>query len=95
MLAKKYTPEAVAQIRKLSPSIKQPLRALIDELAKNPYLGKPLRADLDGFWSVRHQRYRVIYTIESKYISIAYLGKRENVYSQFEKLLALHKSRSI
>lgn len=95
IFSKKFTPEAVYQIQKLSPQVKRALRALTDQLAAHPFLGKPLQGDLEGFWSVRHQRYRVVYEIDEKYrrIIIAYLGKRENVYTQFEKLIALQRSK--
>jgi len=36
----------------------------IRNLEINPYLGKPLRGELSGKWSLRIGDYRIIYTID-------------------------------
>ena len=36
----------------------------IMQLVKNPFIGKPLRGELVGLWSLRVGDYRVIYLID-------------------------------
>lgn len=84
-----YTQEARQIIRKLSPDIKPALRALIREIEKDPYQGKPLKGPLAPFRSARYNRYRVIYEyqVKARRLIIHYLGPRKNVYELFEALL--------
>jgi len=52
-------------------------------MAESPHrVGKPLRRELDGFWSARRGQYRVIYVIddESQIITIAAVDHRRDVY---------------
>ncbi len=90
---KKVTADAAAQLHLLPPETKRLLRGLVDELSRNPYIGKPLQGELDGFWSARHQRYRVIYSLDEKkkQIAISYIGKRTDVYEKFQALIELSK----
>lgn len=85
---KRYTPHARELIRHLPPTAKPFLRALIDELSKNPFLGKPLKHDLEGYFSIRHNRYRIIYTVDDKKHEavIEFVGARENIYDLFLNL---------
>lgn len=65
------------------------LRAVTDKLEQNPYLGKPLQRELKGYYSVRHNHYRVIYSINpnKKQLVIEYLGLRRDVYELFSRFL--------
>jgi len=57
-------PRARKQIDDLSESIKSKIiRVIIDILANNPYLGKPLKANLKGRYSYGVADYRIIYSI--------------------------------
>ncbi len=84
-----YTPECASIIRHLPPSIKIPLRLVIEQLGTNPYLGKPLKDEFEGFSSLRYQRYRVIYRVshQDRVIEIIFAGPRTDVYLEFSRLL--------
>jgi len=86
---KRFTTEARRLIKKFPPGVKAPLRALTDEIAENPLLGKELKEKLRGFRSARYGNYRVIYEyLEDKNLVIFhYLGRRKDVYALFERLI--------
>jgi len=85
----RFTREASRLISKLHPEVKKIIRAALDELRQNPYRGTELQAELQGFWSVRAKRYRILYNIneEDNYIEVLYVGHRRDVYEQFRQLL--------
>ena len=57
-------PRAKKHIDSLPENIKSKIiRVIIEILANNPYLGKPLKADLKGRYSYRVADYRIIYSI--------------------------------
>ena len=57
-------PGARKQIDSLPEKIKSKIiRVVIDVLANDPYLGKPLKGDLKGRYSYRVADYRIIYSI--------------------------------
>lgn len=92
---KRFTRYVADLIRHLPPQLKPALRALTDRLTADPYLGKALTQDLLGFYSIKHNRYRVIYEIDVRrgFVIIHFLGQRENVYDVFSKLLKEIKKR--
>jgi len=56
--------------------------SVIRKLEENPFLGKPLRGDLVGKWSIRVGDYRVIYTIDAqkKVVMLCDVGHMKKVY---------------
>jgi len=57
-------PKAEKQIKPLPSNIKSRISDIIlDVLAKNPFLGKALKAGLSGLYSCRIGDYRIIYKI--------------------------------
>ncbi len=92
---KRFTPYAHGLLRRLSPQAKLPLRLITDKLIVAPYSGKALRDDLIGFYSIRHNRYRIIYEIDEtrKTIIVHHLGLRESVYEEFSQLVKAMKRR--
>ena len=86
---RRFTPHTAELISHLVPSVKASIRALCDLLLNDPFIGKLLKGDLEGFYSVRHNRYRVIYRvdIEKNLLIIEYVGHRFNVYDLFSKLV--------
>ena len=59
-----FAPQAVKQINKLPQDIKFRIGdVLCNVLAKDPFEGKALKADLKGLFSYRVGDYRIIYSI--------------------------------
>lgn len=82
-----YSREAKERIRSLPPEIKRGIKEILDTLREDPYLGKPLRRELTGFWSARFRYYRIIYqwAPDQKIVKIFTVGRRERVYEDFFK----------
>jgi len=58
------------------------LDAAIRQLGDDPRLGKPLRGELSGKWSLRAGEYRIVYTIDEdeKTLTLLSVGHRKAVY---------------
>jgi addiction module RelE/StbE family toxin len=84
-----FTPEAARLLSKLHPENKKPIKQVLTELRQNPHTGKDLQEELSGFKSLRLKQYRVIYNIneEKEIIQIYHIGRRQDVYEQFRRLL--------
>ena len=74
-------------LKHLHPDIKKILRETLNDLSINPYSGKPLKEELEGYWSLPVLKYRVIYQIEKSSIIVIYIGLRKYVYAKFLELL--------
>lgn len=86
----RYTPEVSRIIKKLHPTIKKAVREAIQDILKNPLVGRELHLELSGFRSLRVIRYRIIYRIndDESCIEIHYVGPRRDVYETFRDLLS-------
>ena len=75
---------------KLPPEIKRLARQGLKELADDPFLGKPLEAELSGFYSYRFLRYRIVYKIqaEERAIDVVAIAHRSTVYTDLLESLA-------
>jgi mRNA interferase RelE/StbE len=82
-----FLPEAEKDFADLDGSMKKDVARKIDDLAENPYLGKPLGnkfgVNLAGFYKlyVGKKKYRIVYRLlsgEIEIIEIIGIGKREN-----------------
>jgi len=75
-------PKAKRQIDKLTEKVKDKLANALQELSNNPYLGKPLKAQLKGLFSCRIGDYRIIYDIVKKQliVQIIKIMHRKDVY---------------
>ena len=62
----RFTKEAVKDIKKLSPKLKNKLKEIIlNKISLEPYTGKKLIGDLSGFYSVRlSYKDRIVYSID-------------------------------
>ncbi len=65
----RFTKEAAKDVKKLTPSLKTKLKnLLLHEIAVDPYCGKKLIGDLQGFFSFRlSYKDRIVYTIDEKH----------------------------
>jgi len=78
-------PSAAKDLKRLNPSQREVSRhivLLIDSLSFSPHLGKPLKGNKKGCYSLRYGDYRVIYEIyhQIKTIHIIRIGHRREVY---------------
>ena len=88
----KITPFANRASKKFSPEVKKAAKAALKELAKNPYLGKELQAELSGFWSYKFLRHRIIFKVDTqkKTVIVWAVGHRRDIYEAFgDHLLSL------
>ena len=85
----KFTLEAARLLAKLHPEAKKFIKASLEELRQNPYLGDDLQQELSSFKSYKIKRYRILYDIneEEGVIRVYYVGHRRDVYEQFRDLL--------
>ncbi len=84
--------ELVAFMSHLPPTIKVKLRYALDDLLSDPHLGKPLRAELIGWWSLRVGRFRIIYRTRESVLEIIAIGPRSTIYSELSERLKKIKS---
>ncbi len=92
----RFTPEAARVLSKLYPDNKKLIKAGLNELRKDPYLGNDLQEELSDFKSYKLKRYRVLYNIneQENIIQIYYIGHRRDVYDQFRALLNEFQERT-
>lgn len=90
---KKYTvrvrPEPALFLRHLHPLLKAKIRRALEELETDPYVGKPLREELQGLYSYRVSQYRIIYQIKQIEIQVEVIeiAERRIVYQRVAELL--------
>lgn len=82
-------PEAQDFLSHLHPQIKGKIRAALEELEKDPWLGKPLKKPLHGLHSYRVAQYRIVYQINRSEIKIEVIdiSERAIVYQKVAALL--------
>jgi mRNA interferase RelE/StbE len=84
-----YSETCRKQIRSLPPQIKPVIKSRIEEIAGNPLMGKLLERELSGYFSLRINRYRVIYKIQESdgVVEVHFVGRRRDVYELFGNYL--------
>ena len=78
-----YARGVIKDFRKLPKEVKEKSLEIIEnELAKDPYRGKPLTGPYKGLWKYRAGNYRIIYSIEkqSLVIFVLRIRHRKDVY---------------
>ena len=91
-----YSANSSKQIKKLHPHLKPIVKARIEQISSDPYIGKLLERELSGYLSFRAKRYRIIYKVQeaTKTIEIHYIGHRKDIYETFGDQLRKLKERS-
>jgi mRNA interferase RelE/StbE len=80
--------DTVSLIRGLHPRLKKKIRAALREITDDPHTGRALKDELNGLWSYRIKKIRIIYRFtRKKYIDIIAIGPRKNIYEETYKLL--------
>ncbi len=77
-------PNLARAIAALPPDLKRRIRTAMDEIMRDPQVGKPLRGDLLGCRSYRVGRHRIVYWIHEKQIEVEIIdvGRREIIYER-------------
>lgn len=77
-----FHPDAATDIARLPATIKERLKTAIrDRLMTEPALyGKPLRANLKGYWKLRVGDYRIVYVIQGDEVVIYAVYHRKEAY---------------
>lgn len=88
-IRKLKVPDSVAElIRNMHPHLKKKIKASLQSIITDPYLGKALKDALAGLRSFRVSRFRIIYRIsDQKLIEIVAIGSRECIYEDTFRLL--------
>ena len=60
---------------------------MVDALSERPDIGTPLRRELDGLWSARVGRYRVVYRWSRSRVDVVAVGPRTTIYEESARLL--------
>lgn len=60
----------------------------LKELSRDPHVGKALKGELKGYWSLRVGVYRMIYTIQRQEVVVGVLRihHRKEVYEKLRRL---------
>lgn len=80
--------ELAELIRSLHPQLKRKVKTSLVAILKKPRSGKALRGELEGLWSIRVSRFRLIYRIgPRRRIEVVALGPRERIYEETLRLV--------
>jgi mRNA-degrading endonuclease RelE of RelBE toxin-antitoxin system len=69
-------------IRHLPPVLEKKIRAALADILDDPTCGKTLKEELEGYWSLRVGRTRIVYRLAENDVEIVTVGPRETVYEQ-------------
>lgn len=80
----KFKPKAEKELEKIPKKDKDRILASIVGLAQDPFIGKKLKGEYEGYYSIRVWPYRIIYGIFAKdlLVVIIRIGHRQGVYHQ-------------
>ncbi len=67
-------------IRTLHPELKRKVRDALTDILADAACGKPLTRELEGYWSLRVGRHRIIYRPDDAGAEIVAFGPRRTIY---------------
>ena len=84
MFELKFGRKASKFFYKLDKKAQESIGRKLEKLKLNPELGKPLTGKLSGLWSLRIEKYRLIYQVRKNelIIFVLNLGHRKNIYGK-------------
>ena len=84
-----YLPRVRKDIRKLDPGLRETVRKALEQISKDPEIGKSLQYSLKGYHSFRTSSYRIIYRVSRKEVQVlvVMIGHRREVYEALRDLL--------
>ena len=82
-----YTTEAEKQIKRLDERLKLIIKQAVEEIGKDPSVGKPLTRELKGRFSYRAGDYRIIYRAYHSEVVVLILtiGHRRDIYKKITR----------
>lgn len=91
-----YSATSRKQIKKLHPHLKPIVKAKIEQISDDPFIGKLLEKELSGYLSFRAKRFRIIYRVaeDTGTIEIHFIGHRKDIYELFGEQLRELKERT-
>ena len=75
-------------IRRLHPELKRKVRDALTDILADPGCGKALTRELDGYWSLRIGRHRIIYRPDRAGAEIVAFGPRRTIYEDMAQTAA-------
>ncbi len=79
--------ELYSLIRHLHPELKRKVRAGLEEILRDPTVGKVLREELNGLRSFRVGRLRIIYRLAAQSVEVVAVGPRRRIYADTWRLV--------
>jgi len=78
----RFTPRFLKNIKALDKEVQMRILRDISILKTDPFVGKPLRGEWKGVYSLRIGDYRVLYQIKKNEVFLLVVGHRKRVYRQ-------------
>ena len=69
-------------IRQVPPELKRKLRAALEDILDDPTCGKALKEEIEGYWTLRVGRTRIIYRRAGDNVEIITIGPLETIYEE-------------
>ncbi len=73
-------------IRHLHPDLKRKIRSGLGDILADPACGRPLEGDLEGLFSLRIGRFRIVYRPDVEGAEIVAVGPRATIYEEVARL---------
>jgi len=85
--------ETVRFIRGTHPQLKKKIRAALELIVSDPYVGKSLRDELEGLKSFKVSKFRIVYRISpQRIVELVAIGPRRIIYEETFKIIKKEKS---
>lgn len=81
-------------IRCLHPDLKRKVRAALADILEHPASGKALKEELQGYWSLRVGRNRIIYRPDENGVEVVAVGPRETIYEHAARQILRGQEKS-
>ena len=82
--------ETAGLIRNLHPHLKKKIKAALQAIISDPFVGKALKDELKGLLSFRVSSFRIVYRVAPKrhIIEIMTIGPRKHLYEETFRLMS-------
>jgi mRNA-degrading endonuclease RelE of RelBE toxin-antitoxin system len=74
--------------RHLNPQMNRKVREALKDILRDPDTGKALQRELEGYWSLRIGRHRIIYRPDDAGAEIVAFGPRTSIYDAMARQVA-------